>query len=235
MASEPCISDVQKVRRIKTLANRQKLILLADRSSHGWNMVRMYMYKAAHGLIDHQAMEQQGVLRLLARLDHMPQLWQVRYACPKMKEAPFVTNSGNDVVCGGNDILCSSSSGNVSSEACDTFAQSLSTFCMNDVTDESNLAPDVCKGYLSPNVSSGCLCKSITLLGICAAGTRTHSVYGYILPVPEGKVFCNQKSAAFVHREFVSETLTDLLSNGCVRLVPLVCMQPPAGSGGKLW
>ena len=61
----------------------------------------------------------------------------------------------------------------MSSVACDTFAQSLSTFCMNDVTDESDSALDVCTGY-SPNVSSG---VKGCLLGICAAGTRTHSVY----------------------------------------------------------
>ena len=41
---------------------------------------------------------------------------------------------------------------------------------------------------------------------------------GYMLPffsVPESKYFKNQKSA-FVHSSFVSESIMDLLKNGCI-------------------
>ena len=77
-------------------------------------------------------MEQQG-----SQPDSMPQ--HLKYTCPKMKTAgkyPFVTNSDNDVVCSGNDILVA--------VMCllrhvTPLLKSLSTYCMNDVTDESDL------------------------------------------------------------------------------------------------
>lgn len=51
---------------------------------------------------------------------------------------------------------------------------------------------------------------------------------GYTLPflsVPKGKCFKNQRSA-FLHSSFVSESVRDLLTNGCIAQVesePLVC------------
>ena len=55
--------------------------------------------------------------------------------------------------------------------------------------------------------------------------------------VPESKYFKNQKSA-FVHSSFVSESIMDLLKNGCISQVedrPLVCspLLVVVGSSGK--
>ena len=63
---------------------------------------------------------------------------------------------------------------------------------------------------------------------------------GYILPfasVPEGKWFKNN-SSALVHKGFVTETVTELLANKCVRFVserPMVCspLLVVIGSSGK--
>lgn len=65
--------------------------------------------------------------------------------------------------------------------------------------------------------------------------------HGYILPfvvVPQKRIFVNQRSA-FIHKEFVGQSLAELLERGCVREVyepPMVCspLSVVVSSSGKM-
>ena len=150
----------------------------------------------------------------------------LRYACPKLKmpnKYPFMVASDSGV---NADVV-----------ACEG-----DTCCMNDGVNEHVVAPDVCQGYSSNSTPCRLRDNIACWESIVKAPEFIISIVrqGYILPfvsVPMERFFKNHKSA-FVHSKFVSETVSDLLSNGCIRQMatrPTVCspLLVVVGSTGK--
>ena len=273
------------------IANRQKLILIADHSDHGWDVVKNYeVDELAEGSEDERklhkaekAAEKEAEKRATARkknarggkrplpfrdyrsggfgapftswtdqrssyppfppapygggrnvksvgppvgpCHYCGELGHLRYSCPKLKPYPF---SSAEVAC-VDESFCKVIT-DVASVICPMYNSSVNEHFM-------------CEGYspnLTPNVKGRLRSNLPYWQFVLNAPQPVFSIIkqGYILPfvsVPLNKCFKNHESA-FTHSEFVSETVSDLLSNGCIRqvpTVPTVCSPLLVGNSGK--
>ena len=262
------------------ISNRQKLILIADRSDHGWDVVKNYEAdELAEGSEDEKklykaekAAQKEAEKRAAARkknirggkrplpfhdyqargfgapsaswMDQRPsyppvssapygggrnvkpagppvgpchycgELGHYRYSCPKLKSYPFTSSSNAKVAC-VEETICKVAS-DVASVTCPMYYSSVNEHLS-------------CEGYspkLTPNVKGRLQCSLPYWQCVLRASHPVISIIkqGYILPfvsVPLNKHFKNHKSA-FTYSEFVSETILDLLSTGCIKQVPAV-------------
>ena len=277
-SARPALKRIKKILEEgrKLIAGRQKLILLADRSQHGWDLVKQYeANELAEGSDDERkirkaekAAEKEAVKRAAARKKstrgmRRPAPYQrdqrvATWPEPRVPYQPYGGNrsSGNAGPvgpchnCGEFGHLkynCTKPrmqtnqypfKGVSSTGDCELF----------DACDLSSSVHDhslLLEGYPAACITGvkGRLQASIAYwLSIVKAPESVLSIIrqGYVLPfasVPAGKWFKNH-SSAFMDSVFVTETISGLLANNCVRLVterPVVCspLLVVSGSSGK--